>query len=183
MSELLYNVLGELDAQGIQHCLLRDGDQADRSARRREVDLLVDEADLGRLRTTLGRFGFVRLRAWGHQPHHFFVAYLENRDAWLTLDVVTKIAYGSPTRSLATELSVNCLAHRECRGAAYLPSPEDEVITLLLHCVLDKACFADARRQRLQSLRRQVVRETYLSELLDRYWLPGNIVGRDRRDA
>lgn len=172
MHELLLAVFKNMAKENIRYCLLRDYDQLDQFANGGEVDLLVQRNQLKPLRDLLTQLGFVGLPGWGHAPHHFYVAYDENSDSWLKLDVVTEVAYGKPIQALRTTLAGVCLGNRRRTGPIFVPSPEDELVTLLLHCVLDKGYFRPARRRRLQALRHQVTKERYLSALLVSFWLP-----------
>jgi len=173
MQALLANVFEAIRRENIRYCLLRDGHRLDRLDGGGEVDLLVDGGQLMRLEALLARFGFVRLRAWGHFPHHFFVAYDGPSGGWLKFDVVTRLAYGRPTRSLCLPLAEGCLARRERCGPAFVLSAEDELITLLLHCALDKGRFAPARRKRVGELRRRLDDPRRLSRLLRTSAAPG----------
>jgi hypothetical protein len=145
-------VLRELEHAGITCCVLRGGDRLREYEDEHEIDLLIAEHQLGALCNILRALGFVRLRIWGHAPHHFFVAYDEPGDRWLKLDVVTRVAYGRPTHELVTELADRCLKKRQRIGSIYVPSPEDELITLLLHCVVDKGNFPPHWQQRIADL-------------------------------
>ncbi len=172
MRQVLLRLFQTLEQANIYYCLMRDGDGLDQLPNRGEVDLLVQPSQFRPLRDLLAQLGFLNLPSGGHAPHHFFIAYDEESDGWLKLDVVTEVAYGKPIPALRTPLADACLARR-CRcGPTFTPSPEDELATLLLHCVLDKGYFAPARRQRLQALRGQVADEPYLSALLTAYWSP-----------
>ncbi len=180
MRELLLTIFEHLAQAQIEYCLLRDYDQLDRLGHKEEIDLLVRADQLETLTNLLPQLGFVKLPGWGHAPHHFFVAYDQKSDGWLKLDVVTEVVYGRPIQALKTPLAAGCLDNRQRRGPTFVPAPEDELITLLLHCALDKGDFTPARRERLQALRHQLTdtppergtREPYLSALLASYWLP-----------
>lgn len=173
MDDLLARLFERLDQADIRYCLIRDAAELDTGAELSELDLLVQPDQMDLLRHTLAGLGYIRLPALGHAPHHFFVTYDEASDRWLKLDVVTELAYGRPIKALRTGLATNCLNRRRRHGITFVPAPEDELVALLLHCTLDKGEFAESRRQRLQALRRQITDESYLSELLDRYWSPG----------
>ena len=170
MQQLLLDILHALESEDVRYCLLRDGHHLDRFAEGGEVDVLIDEGKAERLREVLTRFGFVHLPAWGRRPHHFFVGYHEPSGRWLKFDAVTQLAYGSPTHEMVTSLAEECLRRRRRLGRVFLPAPEDELITLLLHCVLDKICFAPLRRQRLRALRHQITDPAYLSKRLASCW-------------
>lgn len=159
--------LKQFEQEQITYCVLRGGDQLDED----EVDLLVEPRHMRRLRRVLSELGFVRLRAWGHAPHHFFITYDAHQDRWLKLDVVTRIAYGRPTHSLETPLAKNCLDDRRKAGSVFVPRAEDELVALLLHCVVDKRSFPEHWRLRISQLCEQLCDEDYVSDLLGKYWL------------
>ncbi len=178
MMELILQILDALDRKQIRYCLLRDGDQLDRLAEGGEVDLLVQHGQLAPLQSVLSRFGLIRMRTWGQWPHHAFAVYHQASGGWLKFDVVTELAYGDPTRALRAPLAEGCLWRRRRHGPAWIPSAEDELLTLLLHCVLDKHTFASTRRRRLKLLCSQVNDPPYLGQLLQTYWLPGTTWSR-----
>lgn len=172
MHALLLRVFERFDQAGICYCLLRGYEELDDATEGGDVDLLVRSGDVAPTRELLSQIGFAYLPSWGRAPHQFFVAYDEQSDRWLKLDVVTSVTYGKPIPSIETDLGALCLAHRQRRGPTYTPNPEDELVTLLLHCLLDKADFPANRRQRLEELRGLVADERYLAELLHKYVSP-----------
>ncbi|HZD56989.1 MAG TPA: hypothetical protein VE136_09720 [Anaerolineales bacterium] len=173
MDRLLLSVFDALEQNNIAYCLLRDFDRIDQMADSGgEIDLLVDGDQWKSVYQHLTQMGFVPMRAVGHAPHHFFIAYDQRGQCWIKLDVVTEIAYGQRNHALRTDLANPCLNNRTRYKSIFIPSPEDEFITLLLHCVLDKEEFAPSRRQRLLELSRQVGNIDYLSNLLEQFWSP-----------
>jgi hypothetical protein len=181
-AHLLLSVFDTLDKAGIVYCLLRDGERLDQPAGLGEVDLLVQRDQFKQLSGVLSQHGFANLLSWGHVPHHFFIGYDTNSDTWHKLDVVTEVAYGFPSHALRTKLGGGCLARRRRLDPIYIPSAEDEFVTLLLHCALDKGRFEPNRRLRLQALCNEIVDEDYLDSLLKEYWSP-NASWRKIRDA
>lgn len=166
-------VLCKVEQAGIPYCVLRGGDQLNNQSTEDEVDLLIPPQSLRPLCSLLRQLGFVRLRTWGHSPHYFFVSYDESTDRWLKLDVVTRIAYGRPTHELSTDLGECCLQNRMRAGSIFIPAPEDELLTLLLHCVVDRGNFPTHWQQRLQILSAAVTDEQYVTDLLAKYWSSG----------
>ena len=152
MHPLLLRTFEDLAGESIPYCILRDGDRLEQYANGGEIDLLVPRAHLKRLQGMLTRLGFLRIIAWGHTPHHFFVAYDKNSDNWIKLDIVTEVAYGHPSHALQTNLGDYCIRNRRQSGQVYIPLPEDELVTLLLHCVLDNDSVSPQRGARLQML-------------------------------
>jgi len=171
-SGLLDAVFNRLDQEDIQYCLLRDIDQIPLADTSREVDILVREEQLPRLTSLLAIFGFVFLPSWGYDPHHFYVAYEPKNGGWLKLDVVIEIAFGKPIPILRTNLRVHCLRHRRKIGNYFTPSTEDELFTLLFHCMLDKGQFDKGKQNRLLKLCQQIREEQYLTSLLQTYLAP-----------
>ncbi len=172
MNRLLLSFFEKLNQGNIQYCLMRDGARLHEIADKGEVDLLVAGKQLGAVRDLLTQLGFVAMPNWGHAPHHFFVAYDNEADQWIKLDLVTAVVFGRPIRALYTDLAAECLGRRQRAELVFVPAPECELIALLLHCVLDKGHFAQSHVARLQTLRQQVTDEAYLAALLQRYWLP-----------
>ncbi len=172
MNHLLLRAFNCLEQENIHYCLIRGYDELVQPAVGSDIDLLVQHDELKLMHQVLAQLGFVKLPTWGHAPHNFFVAYDEASDHWIKFDVVTDVAYGRPVHALRTALASGCLLNRRRRDPTFVLSPEDELVTLLLHCVLDKGEFAAGECQRFKALRYQVIHETYLSTLLAAYWSP-----------
>ncbi|MBX3011403.1 MAG: hypothetical protein KF832_07835 [Caldilineaceae bacterium] len=172
MAALLLATLQRLEEAEIHYCLLRDGEQMEGLASQDEVDLLVAPTQLASLTSLLGDLGYAPMPSQGYAPHHFFVGYDEAHDHWVKLDLVTALTYGHPYPTLTTALAAGCLARRQRHGHGFIPSVEDELITLLLHCVLDKKRFAPHRQQRIQELRQAQPTETIMTALLQQHWQP-----------
>jgi colanic acid/amylovoran biosynthesis glycosyltransferase len=168
--DLKYSVFNRMEQEDIQYCLLRDIDRLTLFNTGGEIDLLVREEQLPRLVILLGGLSFARLPSWGYSPHHFFMTCNPENGSWLKLDVVTEITFGKPIPILKTHLETHCLSHRIKNGFVYIPSPEDEMITLLLHCVLDKGQISQERQNRLSVLCSQIRDEAYLSGLVKTYF-------------
>lgn len=170
MTPALIAIFEQLDASGVSYCLLRDAERLTALERGGELDLLVDPVHFSALVRILRRHGFVGVSAWGHAPHHFFLHYAEASDVWFKCDVVTEVAYGRPVHALRTDLGTACLAHRRRAGQTFGPSAEEELVTLLLHCVIDKQSFPAERITRLKALRARSTRADVLTRHLARYW-------------
>jgi len=166
---ILLSLFDHLERERIVYCLIRDFEQLDQFSRGGEIDLLVHAEQIEQLQKLLNEIGFVSLPSLGYLPHHFFIAYDENCDAWFKLDVVTEIYFGKPINALCTSLARNCLDRRRESRSIVIPSPEDELITLVLHCVIDNREFKQTRKQRLRMLRRLVSDEQYLTSQLAAY--------------
>jgi thymidylate kinase len=170
MPTLLARTFAALERAGIAYCVLRDADQLDRlAAEGGELDLLVPGEQMAVLRQILREQGFVPLPAWGHAPHHFFLTFDAEAGVWLKVDAVTRLVYGG---RLHTDLGEVCLSRRRRAGEVFVPAPEEELIGLLLHAVLDKGHFAPHRQERLLALCREVNEPAHLTTLLQRYWSP-----------
>ena len=172
MHNLLLQVFEQLDQEQIPYCLLRGYEELEAMDDIGDVDLLISNGHMVKLHAVLAPLGFVALPGWGRAPHRFFVAYDESSDNWLKLDVVSEVCFGQPIHAICTALAAGCLHNRRRHGITYIPSSEDEFVTLLLHCVLDKGVFAPTRRERLVELRSQITDVAYLSSLLASYWVP-----------
>lgn len=173
MQGLLARVFEVLQQKHVPYCVLRDCEELERFETGGEIDLLVERGHLTQLEALIRPLGFARMPALGHAPHHFYVAYDPDRDAWLKLDVVVELAFGRPTRALCTQLGRSVLAHRRPAEGAFVPAPEDEAMALLLHCTLDKGGFGPKHRARLQELCARGLDVPRMDALLARYWVPG----------
>ena len=158
MEQKLTDIFAGLNGSEIPYCLLRGHDELSTASHRRELDLLLAADHLQAFTRLAEREGFVPLPSWGYAPHYFYVAYEEANDVWLKLDVVTEIRYGQPIRNLSTDLAERCLAGRQLEESVYILSPADELLTLLLHCLLDKAAFRTEHRSRLKCLRSEAAK-------------------------
>jgi len=170
---LLTWILQSIDRAGIVYCVLRDAHRREElDGGGGEVDVLVLAQQLDHLAQLLAQHGFVRLPTWGQAPHHFFVYYDVPTDCWLKLDVISDIRFGRRLRVFRTSLAADCLAYRERIDGIYVASPEDELVTLLLHCLLDKGQFAADRCRRLGELMQCIRRPHHIASQIARYW-PG----------
>ena len=152
-------IFGRLNQADIRYCVLRhDHLSFQAPAHSAEIDLLVAPEDLGRLADLLNSEGFVPLPNWGHAPHHFFCSYDPAHDRWTKLDVVTSLRYGTRSRWLEIPCT-SCLQNRRFEFSLWVPSAEDEFLTLLLHCLLDKKAFPAWHRHRLTQLAEQCERD------------------------
>ena len=170
---LLRHILSDLDRADVRYCVLRDGDRLDQMTDNAEVDFLVDASHLDKFAQIVTSRGFVRLRSIGHAPHHFFVGHDHNTHERLKLDAVTELRFGRRIPTVVTDLGDACLEHRQRLNGISVPSPEDELLALLLHCVLDKGKFTPPRRTRIQGLRHELTAVDYLANQITKYWLPG----------
>ena len=168
----------QLEKASIRYCVLRD--PSFWHDHRCEVDLLVDPTDLERFSEAVRDLQFVKLSGWGRAPHHFYVAYAAGRNAWLKLDVVTRLAFGYGSHAIHTDLAEGCLARRRQVYGCFRPTPHDELLALLLHAILDKRAFSPERAARVQSLWAQIQDFSVLADLLAPVW-PG--MTRERLSA
>ncbi len=171
--QLLATVFEELDRSQISYCVLRGHADLLAGAIDGDVDLLVAAEQLDRMRRALGRLGFVTLSRWGQAPHHFFIGYDDAGDQWVKLDVVTELAYGRPVPALSTDLAAHCLAKRVRHGPLFTPAAGDELLALLLHCLLDKRAFEAKYQGRLTELARRIEDNRTMTELIGRCFPAG----------
>src|SRR5262245_38004666 len=123
MDSFLRQVFAALDEAKITYSLLRGFEELELPAESSEVDLVVAPAHLPQLAQILAAKNFVVLPAWGHAPHHFFVAYDRVAGSWLKFDVVTDLRYGQPFRTLGIDRLESCLHNRCRREFTYVLSP------------------------------------------------------------
>jgi hypothetical protein len=161
-----------LDREGVHYCILRGYEPELVASDSSEIDILMAPEHLPRATKLLSHLHFAVLPSWGQAPHRFFVAYDQDNGRWVKLDVVTHLQYGHPIRSLRADLAERCLENRLRQAIVPVPAPEDEFLTLLLHCLLDKRGFSPAHRARLLAmyalLANDASRRRRVSHLLER---------------
>lgn len=131
-----------LDAASVRWCLLRDAGDAS------EVDLLAAPEDAERAERALEAVGFIRQRAWGYQPHRFFLR--ADEDGSTKLDLVTGLRFG-PASVHVPGLS-GVLDRRRRDGSLFRLAQGDEFWALLLHAMLDKPSVEERHRRSLLRL-------------------------------
>ncbi|MGH2793166.1 MAG: hypothetical protein ACRDKG_02575, partial [Actinomycetota bacterium] len=130
----------------VRFCLLREPEPSDL---RGDVDVLVAAPDMARAAAALEEIGFIERRAWGYEPHRFFLRIA--RDATVKLDLVSELRFGGA--DLATPALTGNLLSRATRDrGASRPAPVDEFWALVLHAALDKPAIEERHRRRLQAL-------------------------------
>ncbi len=152
-----------LTADGVRWALLRgtaDGADGD-------IDVLVDPRDAAKLGRALGRAGFARLAAIGHGGHRFFRTYDEASDTWLTLDVVTELAFGPGGWLLLGSMAEVILERRVEAGSVTRLAPDDAFWVLLLHDLLDRPDSPPAHLRALSTLVRQAGPDGSLGRRID----------------
>jgi thymidylate kinase len=160
----LERIFDAFDAAEIAYCLLRDYENPAEAFEKCEIDLLVDPHHLLPLERILDAHGFVSLPAWGHAPHSFYVGFDRRFGVWIKFDVVTGLRYGKPIRTFSVDLLDACLRNRRRGGLGYSLSAENELITLFLHCMLDKAEFKEKHRKRFSALSVQAAADQTLDQ-------------------
>jgi len=135
------------DEAGILWCLLRVPANLGKPAGG-DVDLLIAYKDLDIIHRMLKQLGFL---ARGGGLHELFVTYHAPSDCWVWLDVATELSFGSGY-GLRTGCATALLSRRQRDGEVFMPAPNDEFWSLLLHCLLDKAAIALHHRLRLGEL-------------------------------
>jgi thymidylate kinase len=173
--------LDALDRQGVRWVLLR-GDPRAAAAANGDVDLLVERAAVRRLEAVLMPTGFAAVPRPGHGSHRFFVAYDEQTDRWLELDVVSELSFGRH-QELTTRAAKACLAARVRHASLWRLAPDDQLWALLLHYLLDKGTIpADRRTAVLEAVAASAGSG---GALLDAVWdrLPPTVAPDDFLDA
>lgn len=170
MNQLLKQVFDTLNLHEIAYCVLRDGHALDAlELRNAEVDLLVEEAHFQQFDRLMRDLGFRPFARLGSAPHTHYVRQLDDGSKF-EFDVVTRIVFGAPVRNLKTSLAWNCIHNRHLVRGVYIPSAEDELFVVLLHCLLDKNRIAPHRAERILTLKEQLKDKDYLSMLCAQYW-------------
>jgi thymidylate kinase len=142
---LLDAAFAALDRAGARWVLLRGAGPASTSG---DVDVLADPAVAGRLDALLAGAGYRRLPGAGQGTHRFYLGYDTAHDAFVTLDVVTEVAFGRRLEFL-TAAAGPLLARARRVGGVPLLHPDDAFWHLLLHYLLDKPAVPAGGHERL----------------------------------
>ncbi|MGH2786089.1 MAG: hypothetical protein ACRDJ1_12570, partial [Actinomycetota bacterium] len=135
-----------LDHAGARWCLLREPDPRDATG---DVDLLVAASDMAKAAAALEEIGFIEHRAWGYEPHRFFLRV--GRDATVKLDLVSELR-SWPARLKLPQLTESTLRRAVRDRGVSRPAPPDEFWALLFHAALDRPAIDERHRRRLGAL-------------------------------
>lgn len=173
MNSLLRLIFDKLNQHNLAYCVLRDFDRlATMDVAGSELDLLIASDQVEEFDTLMGKLGFIALSRRWEYPHTHYIVDLGEGASEFEIDVVTQITFGNPVRELYTDLAERCLEQRRFVDGVYVPRPEDELLMLLLHCLLDKGQIKPHRAARIKALREQVIDQEYLTALFTQYWSP-----------
>lgn len=142
-------VFRDFEQAGVRWCLLGlpEGSRDPRGLREEVVTALIDPPALGTANRILRTHGFAAVPVWD-QPRegaqrvpqgegaHRFVGYNPKSDCWVTLLLVTRLAYG-PFAALETGAERGCLERRRWEGGVFLLNQDDAFWTLLAGLLLD----------------------------------------------
>ena len=143
----LRDAFDSLETAGVAWCLLRGADELGRQDG--DIDLLVARGDIDRAALALEKIGFIEHRAWGYEPHRFF---LRVSDAGRSkLDLVDELRFGQAADVRVPALA-GALERRRNDGDLYRLAPADEFWSLLLHTLLDKPSVEERHRLSLRRL-------------------------------
>jgi hypothetical protein len=162
--------LHALDGTGLPWLLLRG--EHDLARPSGDVDILVARELLPVLDRVLEAAGFRRVLAPGHGSHRFYFCYSAAADAWVKLDIVSEIAFGS-YQQRRTSLARLCLGRRVPSGPLWLPAPPDQAWLQLLHLFLDKGRIAPSRREAARIAAAAASADDSIAEFVDRRMGPG----------
>ncbi len=150
MHPVLESVFSSFEQSDIRWCLLRTPHNLG-SPNGGDVDVLVEPADMRRVRHILGALGLVQLRPQRYGAHAHFLTYHPPTDCWIWLDLVTELSFGRHN-ALQTGVESVCLSRREYHGTVPTLASDDEFWVLLMHCILDKGVIASHHMPKLKAL-------------------------------
>jgi thymidylate kinase len=167
---LLQAVFAAFDDAGVRWCLLRGESELSRPSS--DIDLLVSARDRTKVLRALTLLSFVSLPSWGRGSHRFALSYHADTDQWITLDIVTELAYG-PYFSFPFADGEGCLDRRRRSGSLFVLDTDDAFWTFLLHRLLDKGTISPDNEARLRELSVEASAEGPLALALARHCPPG----------
>ena len=169
MKELLKKVFSSMNVAGIRYVVLRNYDYLPERMIDGDIDILVDAHEMTRVVSILRDMDFVVSEEI--YPHYFAQYFQEHGGKWLKLDLVTDVYCGRRLRFRVNgQLRENLLYRRQPFRGFFKPSPEDEIIHLLLHSLLDKGFFKIDYQNKINDLFRNDINLTHLKNSLDDLW-------------
>jgi thymidylate kinase len=175
MKELLEDIFAFLNRAGIRYVVLRNYDSLPDRMIDGDIDVLVDPQAITVVTNRLRDMDFVITEE--AYPHYFALHFQKASGEWLKLDLVTDLYYGRKFR-----LPINgnyrewVLGRRQPFRSFFKPAPEDEIVHLLLHSLLDKGFFKTDYQNRIHDLLTDNIHRSHLKRILDDLW------GRSRGD-
>lgn len=143
---LLSAAFDAFDSAGFAWALLRDS--AAPASTSGDQDILVEPGARDRLDHLLAGLGYRRLPAAGQGSHRFYLGYDDDHDRFVTLDVVTEVAFGRRLQ-YPTSAAAALLARARRTGGGNVLHPDDGFWHLLLHYLVDKPAVPPDGHERL----------------------------------
>jgi thymidylate kinase len=143
---LLRTAFNALDSAGFAWVMLRDSGSAVSASD--DVDILVEPAAAASLDSLFANLGYRRLSGVGQGSHRFYLGYDVAYDTFVTLDIVTEVAFGRQLEFL-TAAAPSLLARAGRVGGVNVLAADDAFWHLLLHYLLDKRSVPPGGHERL----------------------------------
>ena len=166
-------LLQSLSAAGIGHVLLRDHPEAPGI---RDLDLLIDRTRLADVVRLAAEIGFAEVPPRRINPGKRVLRLERDGDGYI-IDLHERLIHRG-VEYLDAHLVLSRGRRRDGHG---VPSPEDELLTLLMHNVLGKGAVQEKHLARLRWLLAQPLDEPYIAQHLGSFGI-ADLVRDARRD-
>jgi thymidylate kinase len=167
MKNILEKVFESVNNAGLEYVILRKYDSLPDGMGDGDIDVLVSFKDVQRLRSILTGMNFLIVS--DIYPHTFAFFFDETQGELIKFDIVDRFAFGTKLIAPFPKCYEQTVLGRRIRNKAfYVPSPEDEMILLFLHCLGDRGFFDPDYKERLQGLVARELDTRYMIKLLDR---------------
>jgi thymidylate kinase len=165
MKEFLEKIFVAMNAAGISYVVLRNYESLPDIIIGEDIDLLVSRKDAARLNSILREKGFLIVP--DILPHNFALFFDKKHGKLIKFDIVDRLAFGEKMiLPFPACYEQQVLSRKLIHEGFCIPSVEDEIILLLLHCIGDKGFFKSAYKKRLQKLVSGELDTGYLSKCL-----------------
>jgi hypothetical protein len=148
---LIENILRDFEKKGVRYCILRNYDKL---GREKDVDLLVEKNV--KINDIMNKYGLKLRYSYG-----YFMSYKGN-GLWFDFKVDALSYHGIKYKNFS-ETKVKNHKH------VYILKEEDELIHIILHCIMHKGVFYVQYKEKIKELLKIANCEVVVNELISKF--------------